>query len=140
MRKLFKILGKIAGILAGLYALLFAVFYFDLDGKLLYYVVEPFVCKHYDRMERQDVTKRAYRGGWAKGPSGNFPEGPLLRFRTKCRGAYPIGISTPAFSLDLLFSVRAAGRCTNPERRRCFPGENVSASRSFRRTPGAAPR
>ena len=36
MRKLFKILGKIAGILAGLYALLFAVFYFDLDGKLLY--------------------------------------------------------------------------------------------------------
>ena len=43
MRKLFKILGKIAGILAGLYALLFAVFYFDLDGKLLYYAVEPFL-------------------------------------------------------------------------------------------------
>lgn len=61
MRKLFKILGKIAGILAGLYALLFAVFYFDLDGKLLYYVVEPVLCRHYDKMEREDVTKRAYK-------------------------------------------------------------------------------
>ena len=57
MRKLFKILGKIAGILAGLYA----VFYFDLDGKLLYYVVEPFLCRHYDKMQREDVTKRAYK-------------------------------------------------------------------------------
>ena len=37
MRKLFKILGKIAGILTAVYAALFAVFYFDLDGKLLYY-------------------------------------------------------------------------------------------------------
>lgn len=61
MRKLFKILGKIAGILAGLYALLFAVFYFDLDGKLLYNVVEPFLCRHYDKMQREDVTKRAYK-------------------------------------------------------------------------------
>ena len=33
----------------------------DYDGKLLYYVVEPFLCKHYDKMERQDVTKRAYK-------------------------------------------------------------------------------
>ena len=60
MRKLFKILGKIAGILAGLYALLFAVFYFDLDGKLLYYVVEPFLCKHYDRMERKNPLEQPY--------------------------------------------------------------------------------
>ena len=75
MRKLFKILGKIAGILAGLYALLFAVFYFDLDGKLLYYVVEPFLCRHYDKMEREDVTKRAYK---IDGPSGKLPEGQLF--------------------------------------------------------------
>ena len=61
MRKLFKILGKIAGILAGLYALLFAVFYFAHDGTLLYYVVEPFLCRHYDKMQREDVTKRAYK-------------------------------------------------------------------------------
>ena len=61
MRKLFKVLGRIVGILAAVYAALFAVFYFDLDGKLLYYVVEPFLCKHYDKMEREDVTKRAYK-------------------------------------------------------------------------------
>ena len=61
MRKLFKILGKIAGILAAVYAALFAVFYFDLDGKLLYYVVEPFLCKHYDKIEREDVTTQAYK-------------------------------------------------------------------------------
>ena len=45
----------------GVNAALFAVFYFDLDGKLLYYVVEPFLCRHYDKMEREDVTKRAYK-------------------------------------------------------------------------------
>ena len=61
MRKLFKILGKIVGILAAVYAALFAVFYFDLDGKLLYYVVEPFLCKRYDKIEREDVTKKAYK-------------------------------------------------------------------------------
>ena len=58
MRKLFKILGKIAGILAGLYALLFAVFYFDLDGKLLYYVVEPFLCRHYDKTDPPGNSRR----------------------------------------------------------------------------------
>ena len=65
MRKLFKILGKIAGILAGLYALLFAVFlfavfFFDLDGKLLFNVVEPFLKKHYDNMPRKDTLKTPY--------------------------------------------------------------------------------
>ena len=45
----------------GVNAALFAVFFFDLDGKLLYYVVEPFLCSHYDKMEREDVTKRAYK-------------------------------------------------------------------------------
>ena len=45
----------------GVNAALFAVFFFDLDGKLLYYVVEPFLCRHYDKMEREDVTKRAYK-------------------------------------------------------------------------------
>ena len=32
------------------YAGLFVVFYYDLDGKLLYYVVEPFMKKHFDNM------------------------------------------------------------------------------------------
>ena len=55
-----KALGKLAAILAPVYAILFAVFYFDLDGKLLYYVVEPFLCKHYDRMERKNPLEQPY--------------------------------------------------------------------------------
>lgn len=43
MKKLKKTLGILAGAGALLYAGLFAVFYFDLDGKLLFYVVEPFL-------------------------------------------------------------------------------------------------
>ena len=31
----------------GVNAALFAVFFFDLDGKLLFYVVEPTLKKHY---------------------------------------------------------------------------------------------
>ena len=34
---------------------LFLVFFFDLDGKLLFNVVEPGLKKHYDNMERKDV-------------------------------------------------------------------------------------
>ena len=55
-----KVLGKLAAILAPVYAILFAVFYFDLDGKLLYYVVEPFLCKHYDKMERKNPLEQPY--------------------------------------------------------------------------------
>ena len=44
----------------GVNAALFAVFFFDLDGKLLFYVVEPFLKKHYDNMERKDMTKAPY--------------------------------------------------------------------------------
>ena len=36
------------------------MFYFDLDGKLLYYVVEPFLKKHYDNMPRRDVMGLKY--------------------------------------------------------------------------------
>ena len=49
-----KIIKKTLGIAALAYAGLFCVFYFDLDGKLLYYVVEPFMKKHFDNMERRD--------------------------------------------------------------------------------------
>jgi len=63
MRKLWKICKIIFGVFAGLYALLFAVFYFDLDGKLLYYVVEPFLARHYDKMPRRDVTQDEYKMG-----------------------------------------------------------------------------
>ena len=58
--KLFKIGLKIVGILAAVFAALFAVFFFDLDGKLLFYVVEPFLKDHYDNMERKDTLKDIY--------------------------------------------------------------------------------
>ena len=37
-----------------------AVFFFDLDGKFLFYVVEPTLKKHYDNMPRRDMTKMPY--------------------------------------------------------------------------------
>ena len=49
-----SLIGKIIRIFLGIYAGLFCVFYFDLDGKLLYYVVEPFMKNHFDNMERRD--------------------------------------------------------------------------------------
>ena len=58
--KVLKILGKLLLIAAVAYAALFAVFFFDLDGKLLFHKVEPFLVKHYDRMERRDPLSKRY--------------------------------------------------------------------------------
>lgn len=58
--KVLKVLGKIFGIFAAVYAALFAVFFFDLDGKFIYHVVEPFLCKHYDKMERRNPLDVPY--------------------------------------------------------------------------------
>jgi hypothetical protein len=55
-----RILGRVFAVLAALYAALFAVFYFDLDGKLIYYVVEPLLVRHYDRMERRNPLDVPY--------------------------------------------------------------------------------
>ena len=49
-----RIVKKTLGIGALAYAGLFCVFYFDLDGKLLYYFVEPFMKNHFDNMKRRD--------------------------------------------------------------------------------------
>ena len=57
MKKLLLTVFKFA---AAVYALLFAVFYFDLDGKSMYYVWEPLICKRYDRMKRKDRTLTPY--------------------------------------------------------------------------------
>ena len=46
--------------LFGANALIFVVFFFDLDGKFLFYLYEPFMKKHYDEMERRDMTKMPY--------------------------------------------------------------------------------
>ena len=60
MKKLGKFLLKFAGIFVLLNVVLFIVFFFDLDGKLLFNVVEPFLKKHYDNMERKDTLAEAY--------------------------------------------------------------------------------
>ena len=60
MKKVLKVLSKVLLIGFGIYSALFAVFFFDLDGKALFYGVEPFLCKHYDKMERKDTLKTAY--------------------------------------------------------------------------------
>ena len=60
MKTVFKILKKVVLIGLGVYAALFAVFFFDLDGKALFYGVEPFLKKHYDSMERRDMTGTQY--------------------------------------------------------------------------------
>ena len=49
-----KFLLKLLGLGLVLNVGLFCVFFFDLDGKLLYYVVEPFMKNHFDNMERRD--------------------------------------------------------------------------------------
>ena len=53
--KLGKIIGKVIGGVLLANIALFLVFFFDLDGKLLFNVVEPLLKKHYDNMERKDV-------------------------------------------------------------------------------------
>ena len=60
MCKIGKFLLKLLGILFAANALLFVVFFFDLDGKLLFNVVEPFLKNHYDNMERKDTLKAPY--------------------------------------------------------------------------------
>ncbi len=60
MKSIIKFLGKLVGILAVVYGVLFAVFYFDLDGKFLYYIWEPLMIKKYDNMKRVDNTDMPY--------------------------------------------------------------------------------
>lgn len=58
--RVLRLFGKLFALLATVYAALFAVFFFDLDGKLLYYVVEPLLVRHYDRMERKNPLEMPY--------------------------------------------------------------------------------
>lgn len=60
MKKVCKIIKWVLLIAAGVYALLFAVFFFDLDGKLIFHKVEPLLIKHYDKMERRDPLQAIY--------------------------------------------------------------------------------
>ena len=58
--KLGKLVKKLLLLGLAANAALFAVFFFDLDGKLLFHVVEPFLKKHYDNMERRDMLQAPY--------------------------------------------------------------------------------
>lgn len=58
--KLAKIIFKILGAVLMANVALFVVFFFDLDGKLLFNVVEPFLKKHYDNMDRKETLKSPY--------------------------------------------------------------------------------
>ena len=60
MKKLGKKLCKVLLIALLANIGLFCVFFFDLDGKLLFNVVEPFLKQHYDTMERKDTLKAPY--------------------------------------------------------------------------------
>lgn len=58
--KVFKTIGKLFAVLAAVYGALFTVFFFDLDGKLLFRKVEPMLVKHYDKMKRRDPLSVRY--------------------------------------------------------------------------------
>ena len=60
MKKFLKVIRKILSIGLFAYIGLFIVFYFDLDGKLLFKYVEPFLVKHYDEMERRNPLEVPY--------------------------------------------------------------------------------
>ena len=55
-----RFLLKLLGVALVANVALFIVFFFDLDGKLLFNVVEPFLKKHYDDMERKDTLQMPY--------------------------------------------------------------------------------
>jgi hypothetical protein len=60
MKSIGKALLRILGILALIYGVLFAVFYWDLDGKFMYYIWEPLMIKRFDNMKRADNTTIPY--------------------------------------------------------------------------------
>ena len=60
MNTIFKFILKLFRIALIANVALFVVFFFDLDGKLLFNVVEPWLKKHYDEMERRDTLKSPY--------------------------------------------------------------------------------
>ncbi|MGI5977318.1 MAG: hypothetical protein ACOX68_06455 [Candidatus Limivicinus sp.] len=50
-----KVIKRILIGLAAAIAALFAVYYFNLDMKLMHYVVLPFLDKHHDSVKREHV-------------------------------------------------------------------------------------
>lgn len=52
LRILLKILWTLLKVAAVFFAVTFAVYMFNLENKLIYYVVRPFLNKHYDSQVR----------------------------------------------------------------------------------------
>ncbi len=51
-KKLLGILGKLALALFGTFVVTFTIYMFNLENKLIYYVIRPFLNKHYDSQKR----------------------------------------------------------------------------------------
>lgn len=60
MKAIGKFFFKVLKIALLIYGILFAVFYWDLDGKFLYYIWEPLMIKRFDNMKRPDTTMTPY--------------------------------------------------------------------------------
>jgi hypothetical protein len=60
MKILGKFLFKLIKLAVFIYGLLFVVFYYDLDGKFMYYIWEPLMIKRFDNMKRPDTTLTPY--------------------------------------------------------------------------------
>jgi len=60
MKKALKIIGKSFADSERCLCGSFPGFFFDLDGKALFYGVEPFLVRHYDNMERKDPLSQVY--------------------------------------------------------------------------------
>jgi hypothetical protein len=52
MKTVFKVLGKIIGIVFVLFVATFTLYMTNGENKLIYYVVRPFLNKHYDAQVR----------------------------------------------------------------------------------------
>ena len=51
-KKLGSILVKLLHVLLGAFAATFTIYMFNLENKLIYYVIRPFLNKHYDSQKR----------------------------------------------------------------------------------------
>ena len=60
MKKVLRFILKLIGKLAFIYGILFLVFFYDLDGKFMYYIWEPLMIKRFDNMKRPDATAMPY--------------------------------------------------------------------------------
>ncbi len=60
MKAVRKFFFKLIRIALLIYGILFVVFYWDLDGKFLYYIWEPLMIKRFDNMKRADTLSTPY--------------------------------------------------------------------------------